>query len=209
MANPGEMKDEFSIRLITENDADQVLEIYKPFVLHSSITFEYNPPSPEEFLQRIKIAIAQYPWLVCLYGNKIIGYSYAGIHRYRSAYQWSCESTVYLLPEFHRMGIARILYETLFSLLRIHGYFNVYAGVSLPNEKSVGFHQSIGFKEIGIYEKVGYKFGEWHDVEWFQFQLQEHNYNPSSPKTIQSIANTDQFNKIFISANGAVKKINL
>lgn len=201
------MKDEFSIRLITENEAEQVLEIYKPFVLHSSITFEYDVPSREEFSQRIRTTIVKYPWLVCLYGNKITGYSYAGVHRYRSAYQWSCESTVYLLPEFHRKGIARILYETLFSLLRAQGYVNVYAGITLPNEKSVGFHQSIGFKEIGIYEKIGYKFGKWHDVEWFQFQLQEHNYDPSSPKTIQSIANTDHFRQIFISANEAVKKI--
>ena len=195
------MKQEFLIRMITENDADEVLEIYKPFVLNTIITFEYDVPSREEFLQRIKTATAQYPWLVCLNGNKIIGYSYAGVHRYRSAYQWSCESTVYLLPQFHRKGIARILYETLFSLLRIQGYINVYAGVSLPNEKSVGFHRSLGFREIGIYEKIGFKFGKWHDVEWFQFQLQEHNQNPSPPKTIQSIANTEEFRQIFISAS--------
>jgi len=203
------MKDEFSIRLITENDADKVLEIYKPYVLHTIITFEYATPSNEEFLQRIKNIIAQYPWLVCLYGDKVIGYSYAGLHRYRSAYQWSCESTVYLLPEFHRKGIARILYETLFSILRIQGYFNVYAGVSLPNEKSVGFHQSLGFTKIGIYEKIGYKFGEWHDVEWFQFQLREHQNNPPSPKTIQSIVNTDKLNQIFLSANEEAKKIKI
>ena len=200
------MKNEFYIRLITENDADEILEIYKPYVLHTIITFEYDAPSQEEFSLRIKTTIAQYPWLVCLYGNKIIGYSYAGIHRYRSAYQWSCESTVYLLPEFQRKGIARILYETLFSILRIQGYFNVYAGVSLPNEKSVGFHQSLGFTKIGIYEKIGYKFGEWHNVEWLQFQLREHQNNPPSPKTIQSISNSEKLNQILISSNEAVKK---
>jgi|SRR6185437_1751703 len=201
------MKNEFSIRLISENDTEEVLDIYKPFVLHTIITFEYDAPSYEEFSQRIKTAIAKCPWLVCLYGKKIIGYSYAAIHRQRSAYQWSCESTVYLLPEFHRKGIARILYETLFSILRIQGYVNVYAGISLPNEKSIGFHQSLGFTKIGVYEKIGYKFGGWHDVEWLQFELQEHQNNPHSPKTIQSIINTDKYIQILLSANEKVKKI--
>jgi len=201
------MNNQFSIRLITENDAEKVLEIYKPYVLHTVITFEYVAPPIEEFLQRIKANINEYPWLVCLHGNKIIGYTYAGFHRYRIAYQWSCESSVYLLPEFHGKGIATILYETLFSLLRMQGYINVYAGVSLPNEKSVGFHQSFGFKKIGIYKKIGYKFDKWHDVEWFQFHLQEHIYNPPIPKTLPTVSGTDLFKQIFQTANATIKKI--
>jgi phosphinothricin acetyltransferase len=200
------MSNQFSIRLITENDAEEVLNIYKPFVLHTYITFEYTMPTPDEFLQRIKANALEYPWLVCQVGNKIIGYAYAGIHRYRTAYQWSCESSVYLLPEFHRKGIATILYETLFSLLRMQGFINVYAGVSLPNEKSVGFHQSFGFKKIGIYKKVGYKFGKWHDVEWFQLHLQDHVFNPPVPKTLPAISGTDLFKQIFLKAMNARKK---
>ncbi|HET7118506.1 MAG TPA: GNAT family N-acetyltransferase [Hanamia sp.] len=202
------MNHQFSIRLISENDAGEVLEVYKPYVLNTIITFEYEVPAIDEFLQRIKANITDYPWLVCQHGNKIIGYAYAGLHRYRTAYQWSCESSVYLLPEFHRKGIASILYETLFSLLRIQGYINVYAGISLPNEKSVGFHQSYGFKKVGIYKKIGYKFDKWHDVEWFQLQLQKHIDNPPIPKAIQSIVNTDKFIQIFQDANESIRKIN-
>ena len=201
------MKNQFSIRLISENDANEVLEIYKPYVLHTTVTFEYEMPPMDEFLQRIKVNITDYPWLVCLHGNKIIGYAYAGFHRYRTAYQWSCESTIYLSPEFHRRGIGRILYLTLFSLLRVQGYCNVYAGVSLPNEKSVGLHQSLGFTKIGIYKKIGYKFNKWCDVEWFQFHLQKHIDNPPLPKAIQSIVNTDKFIQILREANQSVQQI--
>lgn len=202
------MKNQFSIRLISENDSHEVLNIYKPYVLNTIVSFEYEPPSEDEFLLRIQNNISEYPWLVCLHGHKIIGYSYASKHRYRTAYQWSCESTVYLLTEYHRKGIARILYKTLFSILNIQGYFNVYAGVSLPNEKSVGFHQSVGFRKVGIYEKVGYKFNKWHDVEWFQFQLQKHIVNPTTPKTIQSIMSSEKLIEIFKDANNEVRKIN-
>ena len=201
------MKNHFSIRLISENDTHEVLEIYKPYVLNTIVSFEYEPPSEDEFLLRIQNNISEYPWLVCLYGNKIIGYAYASKHRYRTAYQWSCESTVYLLSEYHRKGIALILYKTLFSILKILGYFNVYAGVSLPNEKSVGFHQSVGFKKVGIYKKVGYKFGEWHDVEWFQFQLQKHIVYPTAPTTIQSIMSSEKLMEIFQDTNNEIQKI--
>lgn len=176
------MDNKFSIRLITESDASEVLEIYKPYVLNTIISFEYEIPTLEEYLHRIRTNTAEYTWLVCLKDNKIIGYAYASKHRYRTAYQWSPESTVYLALEFHRKGIARILYETLFSMLRLQGYFNVYAGVGLPNEKSVGFHKSLGFEEIGIFKKVGYKHGNWHDTHWFQLHLTEHIYNPTVPK---------------------------
>ena len=203
-----QMNNQFSIRLISENDAGEVLDIYKPFVTNTIISFEYEAPSVDEFLKRIQTNILEYPWLVCLHGNKIIGYAYASKHRQRKAYQWSCESTVYLAPEFQHKGIARILYKTLFSILKMQGYFNVYAGISLPNQKSVGFHQSFGFKKIGIYKKTGFKFGTWHDVAWFYFDLKKYIGDPPEPKTIQSVVNTETFKQILGDANKSVKKIN-
>ena len=142
-----------------------------------------------------------------LHNNKIIGYAYASKHRYRTAYQWSPESTVYLSPEVHRKGIGRILYETLFSLLKVQGYFNVYAGVGLPNEKSVGFHKALGFEEIGIFKKVGYKLGNWHDTHWFQLHLSEHILNPPTPKTLNNVVASVAFQTILETANEVVRNI--
>ena len=201
------MDHNYTIRLITESDAAGVLAIYAPYVRNTIISFEYEVPSPDEYLQRIKTNTVDYPWLVCLQDDKIIGYAYGSRHRYRTAYQWSPESTVYLAPEVHRKGIARILYETLFSLLRLQGYFNVYAGVGLPNEKSVGFHKALGFEEIGVFKKVGYKLGNWHDTHWFQLHLAAHTDNPPTPKTLAEVADTAAFRVVLAEANEKLKSI--
>jgi L-amino acid N-acyltransferase YncA len=198
------MEKEFTIRRITENDAQAVLDIYRHYVLNTIISFEYEVPTLEEYLERIRTNTADYPWLVCSTGNKIIGYAYASKHRYRTAYQWSPESTIYLTPEFHHRGIARVLYETLFSLLKLQGHFNVFAGVALPNEKSVRFHMALGFKEIGIFKKVGYKFGNWHDTHWFQLDLSEHISDPPSPKTLEEVIASSSFQSIITNANERV-----
>jgi L-amino acid N-acyltransferase YncA len=191
----------FSIRLISETDAPAVLEIYKPYILHTSISFEYEPPSEAEFLQRIKTVTADYPWLVCLDHEKIIGYAYASRHRTRTAYDWSAESTVYILPGYQRKGFARILYETVFEILRLQGYFNVFAGITMPNDSSVGFHRALGFKEIGTYKNIGYKLGNWHDTYWMQLSLTEYIHNPPFPKKMKEITGTALFEAILKKAN--------
>lgn len=202
------MNSNFKIRLITEADTQAVLDIYKYYVEHTIISFEYEAPTFEEYLQRIKTNTEKYPWLVCLYNNKIIGYAYGSTHRYRTAYQWSPESTIYIAHDFHTKGIGRILYETLFALLKLQGYYNVFAGVALPNEKSVGFHRALGFEEIGIFKNVGYKHGNWHHTHWFQLTLNEHNINPANPKKMQEIISTKEFSNIVNEANSNLLKVN-
>lgn len=195
------MPHSYVIRTAIEGDAQELLNIYSPYVRDTIISFEYEVPSLAEFKQRIITNTEEYPWLVCLYEGKIIGYAYGSKHRYRTAYQWSPESTVYMLPGFHRKGIARVLYETLFNLLRLQGYFNVYAGVALPNDKSVGFHKALGFDELGIFKKVGYKHGNWHDTHWFQLHLFEHALAPLPPKKTAEVENSAEFATIINQAN--------
>lgn len=195
------MNNKFEIRLIKETDTQAVLDIYKYFVDHTIISFEYDAPTLEEYTDRIKTNTTNYPWLVCSFDNKIIGFAYGSTHRYRTAYQWSPESTIYISPDFHAKGIGRILYETLFSLLKLQGYYNVFAGVALPNEKSIGFHRAIGFEEIGIFKKVGYKHGNWHDTHWFQLAINEQNTNPKTPRKTEELILTEEFLAIIKSAN--------
>ncbi|MBI3233042.1 MAG: N-acetyltransferase, partial [Bacteroidetes bacterium] len=184
-----------------------VLAIYKHYVDHTIISFEYEAPSFEEYVERIKTNTSNYPWLVCSCDNKIIGFAYGSTHRYRTAYQWSPESTIYIAPDFHTKGIGRILYETLFSLLKLQGYYNVFAGVALPNEKSIGFHLAIGFEEIGIFKKVGYKHGNWHDTHWFQLNLTKNILNPSTPKSLNEVAASSTFQTLLTTANERIKNI--
>lgn len=194
----------FEIRLIQDTDNQAVLAVYKPYIESTAITFEYDVPDSETFLERIKNVTAGYPWLVCLQDNEAIGYAYASKYRDRAAYQWAAEAAIYLKADVHRKGIARILYQALFEILRLQGYTNLYAIITLPNEKSVGFHQAMGFEEIGIFRKVGYKLGKWHDVIWFEKHLKEHGENPQIPTKMEDVCDTDNIAAIIKKANANI-----
>lgn len=200
------MKSKVKIRLIKETDAQPALDIFRYYVDNTNISFEYDPPTLEEYIQRIKTNTEKYPWLVCLNNDKLIGFAYGSTHRYRTAYQWSPESTIYLAPNFHSKGIGRILYETLFEVMKLQGYFNVFAGVALPNEKSIRLHRAMGFDDIGIFKNVGYKHSSWIHTHWFQLLLNEHKLNPSTPTKLDTVILTKEFSEIMDSANN---KLNL
>jgi phosphinothricin acetyltransferase len=176
-------------------------EIYRPYVEKTIISFEYEVPSVEEWEKRIAANTAEYPWLVCECKGEIIGYAYGSKHRYRTAYSWSPESTIYLREDFHGKGIAKILYTTLFDLMRLQGYVNVFAGVGMPNDKSENFHKACGFYEIGVFKKIGYKFGAWHDTKWFELNLGEHKPDPVRPKWMEEVKNMEEFLVLIQNAN--------
>ena len=162
-----------NIRFVEPEDAAQILTIYKPFILETSVSFETEVPSLSQFRKRILDYSAQSPWLVAELNNQIIGYAYATAHRSRQAYQWNQEVTVYTHPDYLRKRIAKSLYHTLLSYLQIMGFTKAIAIITLPNEPSVQFHQAIGFRPIGRFEKVGYKFHSWHDTSWWDISLQK------------------------------------
>jgi len=195
------MQNNAIIRLATEKDAAATLAVYAPYIRETAVTFDYEVPSQAEFATKIRHIIADFPWLVCEINNEIVGYVYASKHREKAAYQWSAESTVYLSGNYHRKGIAKILYETLFALLKLQGYVNVYAGVTLPNEKSEGFHLAQGFEVIGDFRKIGYKLGKWRDVRWYQLHLNVHIDNPPPPKKIGEVVHSVDFQVIMNEAN--------
>ncbi|MES2780776.1 MAG: N-acetyltransferase family protein [Bacteroidota bacterium] len=191
----------FNIRLVEEKDTVALRDIYAHYVENTHVSFEYRAPDSEEFRERILTITEEFPWLVCLQNDKAIGYAYAHKHRLRDAYQWSPESTIYLAPDFHTKGIGSILYKTLFDVLKLQGYHTVFAGVALPNEKSVGIHQRMGFEDIGIFQKVGYKNGKWHDTRWFQLNLQGYSDEPVAPRKLQTVESTAAFARILTNAN--------
>lgn len=168
-------------RIARAEDASAIAEIYAPYVRDTIISFETDAPDADEMRGRIERIGAQYPWLVALQDGKIVGYAYACEHRVRLAYRWSVDAAVYLPASAHGRGIGRGLYERLFALLREQGYVNAFAGITLPNDASVGIHEHMGFVPIGIYRRVGYKCGAWHDVGWWQLVLREPPADPPDP----------------------------
>lgn len=195
------MNANYIIRPATIDDAAGLLAVYKPYVESTAITFEYEVPSVEEFEGRINTITPEFPWLVCEHEDTIAGYAYAHKHRDRTAYQWSPESTIYLSEAYHGKGIARVLYEAVFAILKMQGFINVYAGVLASNLKSNAFHKAMGFEEIGLYRNIGYKLGEWHSNYWYQLHILPHVINPPVPKRMADIAGTEVFKQILITAN--------
>lgn len=170
-----------TIRIASKGDANEVLTIYKPYVLNTSFTFETELPSVETFADRIDHYLDTWPWLVCEINNKVVGYTYASRHRERAAYQWCVESSIYILDEFQKTGIAKALYAALLEILKIQGFRNVYAGITLPNDKSVKFHEQSGFRHFANFENIGFKKGRWNTVSWWQLSINDHNDDPAPP----------------------------
>lgn len=169
------------VRLATGNDAELVLEIYAPVVRDSAISFETEPPTIEEMRSRIVTTLERLPWLVCETNGRPEGYAYASPYRARPAYQWSVEASVYVAGNARRTGAGRALYSKLFEILRAQGYFNVFAGMTLPNAASAGLHTALGFTPVGVYRNAGWKHGQWHDVGWWQLPLREPVADPVPP----------------------------
>ena len=161
------------IRPVRREDAQEMLDIYRPFVTDNSVSFELEVPSLDQFAERIVTYTKRFPWLVAEENGEVIGYAYASSYRERKAYQWSVECSVYIRSDYYGKGCAQKLYETLFEELTSRGFFNVYAIITLPNEASVRFHQKMNFEEVGIFRRVGFKFGKWHDVLWMVKFLRE------------------------------------
>lgn len=165
-----------------ELDSPRVAEIYRPAVEGNFISFEESAPTADEMTNRMRKVLARMPWLVAEdETGRVVGYAYASPHRERAAYRWSVDISVYVDADWQRRGIGRLLYDDLLERLRGQGFVNVYAGVTLPNPASVALHEAIGMRRIGLYERVGYKLGEWRDVSWFGMRLAEPSDPPAEP----------------------------
>jgi L-amino acid N-acyltransferase YncA len=159
------------VRVASAGDAEAVAAIYAPYVLETAISFEEEPPSSMEMANRITGALATHPFLVCESSGSVVGYAYAGPHGQRAAYRWSASVSVYVARDGHRRGIGRRLYVELFKLLRRQGFHSLFAGITLPNDKSIGLHEALGFQHLGTYREVGFKHGAWHDVGYWRLGL--------------------------------------
>ncbi len=168
-------------RLATISDAASILNIYTPYILNTAFTFETDIPTIQNFEVRINTYQENWPWLVYEDDGVIAGYAYATKHRERAAYQWCVESSVYVHEKFQGKGIAKSLYDTLFEILNYQGCRNVYAGITLPNDKSISFHKKFGFTWLADYKNIGYKLDRWNTVSWWQLQLNEYADNPEVP----------------------------
>lgn len=152
-------------------DAPACAAIYAPHVEGSPVSFEERAPDAAEMASRIERYGQSHPWLVAEREGQVVGYAYATAFNERPAYRWSASVSVYVAEEARGSGVGRTLYEALFARLRERGFRMACAGITLPNEASVGLHESLGFEQTGLNREIGWKQGAWRDVGWFQLEL--------------------------------------
>jgi phosphinothricin acetyltransferase len=181
------------IRLVTASDAAPIQAIYGPIVRDTVTSFEAEVPSVDEMRRRIVETTVQHPWLVYEHQGEVLGYVYGSKHRARTAYQWSVEVSAYIHAGARRQGLGRGLYVSLFKILVLQGFYNAYAGVTLPNPGSVGLHEALGFQPVGVFRNVGYKFGAWHDVGWWHLPLQPPALDPAPPLPLDAVIRSPEW----------------
>lgn len=173
-----------TIRTATVEDAAKLLEIYRPYVTDTAISFEYKVPTVEEFAERIRTILKKYPYLAAECGGEIVGYAYAAPFKSRAAYDWSVETTIYIRTDCKQSGIGRKIYLELEELLKRQGVLNMNACIAWPEKEdarltmaSIYFHEKLGYQMVGKFHKSGYKFNQWYDMVWMEKLIGEHTQN--------------------------------
>ena len=170
--------DSMMIRNVRLEDAPRLVEIYSYYVLNTAVSFEYDVPSVEDFVSRIKSITEKFPYLVCEVDGRIVGYAYASAYSLRQAYSWTAATSIYLDKDYRRRGIGSMLYDALEEKLKKQGIVNLLAGAAFCEKEdeylthdSKEYHISRGYSQVAHLKSLGQKFDRWYDLLWFQKNL--------------------------------------
>lgn len=173
--------DNVIISIAEKGDIKDILDIYGYYVLNSPATFEIELPDINEFALRVENIQKKYPYLTAKINGKTAGFAYATPLRTRKAYDYSCETTIYLHHEYLKKSIGTKLYTALFDYIKQQNILNVYACITYANTESILFHEKFGFKTAAHFHKCGYKHDTWHDILWLEKIIGNHNTIPPTP----------------------------
>ena len=163
------------VRLARIEDAAALAAIYEPYVRETAITFEYIPPTADEFAERMRKTMEFYPYLVAELDGRLVGYAYAGTFKGRPAYDWAVETSIYVAQGHAGGGIGRALHDA-------QGVLNMYACIAVPDgeddetltRNSQHFHEHMGYRLVGEFYQCGFKGGRWYDMVWMEKMLGQH-----------------------------------
>lgn len=167
-----------NIRIAAPADAPQLLHIYAPYVEKTSVTFEYEVPSVEDFTERVRRTLGKYPYLAAEEDSTVLGYAYASAFKARAAYNWSVETSIYIREDMGHNGIGTALYKALEKVLTLQNVCNLCACIAYPNPASVSFHERFGYKTVAHFHASGFKQNAWSDMIWMEKELCPHTIPP-------------------------------
>lgn len=182
------MTSEVRLRVAGAHDAFEIAAIYGPVVERTTMSFETEAPDGAAIAARMADAADRWPWLVAADADGVAAYAYASQHRTRAAYRWSVDVSVYAAERARRRGLGSRLYRALFAILTAQGYYNAFAGITLPNAASTALHAALGFEPVGTYRNAGFKLGGWHDVAWCQRALRPPTAVVTEPLPLAAVA---------------------
>jgi L-amino acid N-acyltransferase YncA len=182
-----------TIRPARIDDGAAVADVYAPYVLKTAVSFEVEAPSAAVMGERIDTTIVTHPWLIAESGRAVVGFCYAGKHSQRAAYRWTVDVTIYVKEDIRRSGVGRSLYAVLLETLRRQGFRSAFSEIVLPNDGSIRLHETAGFRNIGVHKDIGFKFGRWHDIEYWRLGLSESSAPPSEPIPFAVFKETPSF----------------
>ncbi len=166
--------DVIEIGLVGDGDIGEITGLLNREIAEGFAHFGTAPEKEETIRGLWAAGKAFHPWLVARDGDgRFLGFAKSSAWNPRGAYAWCVEVSVYIAPGAQRMGLGTRLYGRLFEILRAQGYVTVVAGASVPNEGSDRLHRAMGMRVIGEHEAIGYKFGRWYGVRYYQGFLGE------------------------------------
>lgn len=188
------MEPKITYRFARPDDAAALLQIYAPYVRETTITFEYDVPTEEEFAGRIEAVGMKYPYIIMEEDGVPVGYAYAGDFVGREAYAHSVEMTIYLRKDARRHGYGKKLYSLMENVLQEMRILNLNACIGYPEvedeyltKNSEGFHEHMGYTLVGRFHKCGFKFGRWYDMIWMEKMIGPHTDDPEPVINVNDI----------------------
>lgn len=181
------MENLLRIRAACLEDAPEILDIYRPYVENTAVSFEYTVPALEVFRERMRNILRAHPWLVAEERGEIIGYTYTGNFVGREAYGWSAETTIYIKEDHRKAGVGKKLYQALEDISALRNIRNLNACIGYPEQEdeyltknSALFHEHLGYRLVGKFHNSGFKFGRWYHMIWMEKLIGPHDRNPGS-----------------------------
>ncbi|WEK04233.1 MAG: GNAT family N-acetyltransferase [Candidatus Devosia phytovorans] len=163
---------DFLLRPFRWSDVPAITAIYKHYVEQTAITFDTEVPGEaamaEKFAALVKLG---HPLIVAEVDGAVVGYAYASFYRPRAAYRFTCEDSIYLHPDAKGKGIGKALLTELLAQCKSFGFKQVIAVITADTANSIAIHEKFGFRHVGRYDAVGYKFDRWHDIVHLQLAL--------------------------------------